>query len=223
MASSRRRQSEKLRRQTLQRMVRRRLDQPGARTSVLLRKIRLTRPDAPTFASKYDLMAWFCANTPLRKERERGVVDPASPEFLLSNEWRRLRMRVLVKRGRRCECCGATPEDGRTVINVDHIKPRKKSPELALVESNLQVLCDSCNQGKGNWDETDWRPKPLLVVESDVEPTVTHVAPGVAACAFISENQTVRVRSSARPAGLTQKQYGTLIRAADMTPRLVKR
>lgn len=80
-----------------------------------------------------------------------------SPDFLMSYEWRRLRMVVLKKRGRRCECCGAIPTDGVTVLNVDHIKPRKLFPNLALDEDNLQVLCGACNHGKGNWDQTDWR------------------------------------------------------------------
>jgi hypothetical protein len=80
-----------------------------------------------------------------------------SPEFLQSYEWRKLRMVVLKKRGARCECCGASPLDGRTVINIDHIKPRKLFPHLALEEANLQVLCHECNHGKGNWDQTDWR------------------------------------------------------------------
>jgi 5-methylcytosine-specific restriction endonuclease McrA len=82
----------------------------------------------------------------------------ASDAFLESYAWRRLRMVVLKKRGRRCECCGATPAHGAR-MNVDHIKPRKLFPELALVEDNLQVLCDDCNHGKGNWDQTDWRPE----------------------------------------------------------------
>jgi len=81
----------------------------------------------------------------------------ASDKFLASFEWRQLRMRVLKARGARCECCGATPADGVTVINVDHIKPRRDYPGLALNESNLQVLCHVCNHGKGNWDQTDWR------------------------------------------------------------------
>lgn len=79
-----------------------------------------------------------------------------SKEFLSSYEWRSLRMRVLKKYGRKCACCGATPESG-SVMHVDHIKPRRKYPELALDENNLQVLCEDCNHGKGNWDETDWR------------------------------------------------------------------
>ena len=76
--------------------------------------------------------------------------------FLASYEWRRVRMQALKKHGARCQCCGATPADG-VKMNVDHIKPRKLFPELALSLSNLQVLCEVCNHGKGNWDMTDWR------------------------------------------------------------------
>lgn len=83
-----------------------------------------------------------------------------SDEFLSSYEWRRLRMDVLVEHGARCQCCGQSAKDG-IVIHVDHIKPRRLFPELALDRSNLQVLCEVCNHGKGNWDQTDWRPEPV--------------------------------------------------------------
>lgn len=95
-------------------------------------------------------------SAPTGKRAQRKAQMIQSAEFLLSFEWRRLRMVVLTKRGSRCECCGATPKDG-VRMNVDHIKPRLLFPELALVESNLQVLCEVCNHGKGNWDMTDWR------------------------------------------------------------------
>lgn len=94
-----------------------------------------------------------------RTKKVYAVAATQRPDFLQSFEWRQLRMRVLKARGARCECCGASPTDGVTVINVDHIKPRCDFPELALSESNLQVLCAPCNHGKGNWDHTDWRPK----------------------------------------------------------------
>lgn len=82
-------------------------------------------------------------------------VDVTSKEFLATWEWKTLRYEVLVEQGARCKCCGATAADG-IVINVDHIKPRRTHPELALVKSNLQVLCSDCNMGKGNWDQTPW-------------------------------------------------------------------
>lgn len=79
-----------------------------------------------------------------------------SDSFLLSFEWRKVRMIVLKKYGARCQCCGATVADGLK-MHVDHIKPRKLFPQLALSVDNLQVLCEVCNHGKGNWDMTDWR------------------------------------------------------------------
>lgn len=85
-----------------------------------------------------------------------GNVDVTSTEFLSTYEWRRLRMEALKKYGPKCMCCGATPATG-AVMNVDHIKPRKLFPALALDINNLQILCHDCNHGKGNWDQTDWR------------------------------------------------------------------
>lgn len=97
------------------------------------------------------------------KRPSQKVEYRASDAFLASFEWRRLRMEVIKARGTRCECCGRTPKQHGIAINVDHIKPRKHYPDLALEQANLQVLCDECNHGKGNWDETDWRtPQPVV-------------------------------------------------------------
>jgi 5-methylcytosine-specific restriction endonuclease McrA len=98
-----------------------------------------------------------------RKAKKKRFYEPEGDPFLSSYEWRKLRMVVIKKRGARCECCGASPQDGKTQINVDHIKPRKTHPELALTDSNLQVLCGVCNHGKGNWDDTDWRSDSATV------------------------------------------------------------
>jgi 5-methylcytosine-specific restriction endonuclease McrA len=70
-------------------------------------------------------------------------------------------MQALKKYGAKCMCCGATPATG-SIMNVDHIKPRKIFPELALDIDNLQILCHECNHGKGNWDMTDWRPNNVV-------------------------------------------------------------
>lgn len=75
--------------------------------------------------------------------------------FFESKEWLDLRYKTLKRYGRLCMCCG----DTSGVMQVDHIKPRSKYPELALDPENVQVLCKACNTGKSNKDETDWRPK----------------------------------------------------------------
>jgi hypothetical protein len=97
-----------------------------------------------------------------------ATAAPQSNGFLESYEWRRIRMVVLKRDGARCACCGATAADG-VKMNVDHIKPRRLFPQLALDESNLQVLCEVCNHGKGNWDQTDWRPDPQAASALDIE------------------------------------------------------
>jgi hypothetical protein len=92
-----------------------------------------------------------------------------SDKFLSSYEWRRLRLEAIKLHGSRCQCCGASPVTG-AVLNVDHIKPRRLFPKLALDINNLQVLCQDCNHGKPNWDFTDWRENNaghIDLIESD--------------------------------------------------------
>jgi hypothetical protein len=82
-----------------------------------------------------------------------------SDGFYESREWLELRYRVLQKADGSCRLCGCRATASNP-IHVDHIKPRSTHPHLALVESNLQLLCKSCNLGKSNKDATDWRLKP---------------------------------------------------------------
>ena len=102
-------------------------------------------------------------NVDLNKRAERAKIRfgddydfIVSDEFLKSTPWRQVRYDVLRRDGARCRCCGRTPSEGIYVC-VDHISPRKTNPELALNPKNLQVLCNECNHGKGNEDETSWR------------------------------------------------------------------
>ncbi len=74
--------------------------------------------------------------------------------FYQSHAWRQLRYQILKEHGFKCLACGRSPADG-AVIQVDHIKPLRKYWHLRLEPNNLQPLCDWCNHGKGNWDETN--------------------------------------------------------------------
>ena len=82
-----------------------------------------------------------------------GPVGATSRHFLASLEWQDLRNLVVAWYGSVCMKCGhksASP-------NVDHIRPRKTHPYLALEFSNLQVLCGRCNKAKGNKPAADYR------------------------------------------------------------------
>lgn len=55
----------------------------------------------------------------------------ASPEFLRSREWLTLQYKTLKRYGGRCMVCGRSARGG-AVINIDHVKPRRLYPQLAL-------------------------------------------------------------------------------------------
>ena len=79
-----------------------------------------------------------------------------SPAFLLSPEWKELRQEAIKKYGSSCLRCGRKDGPGYP-INIDHIKPRKFYPQLALDITNLQPLCHTCNKNKGNGKPVDYR------------------------------------------------------------------
>lgn len=67
-------------------------------------------------------------------------------------KWAELRYAAFKLYGKKCMCCGSIER-----LEVDHIKPKSKYPELKYEFDNLQILCKICNIGKSNKDETDWR------------------------------------------------------------------
>ena len=83
----------------------------------------------------------------------------ASPHFLQTPEWRRVRYDALRANDGRCELCGRNKHQlpPGEYLNVDHIHSRKARPDLALEVTNLAVLCSADNAGKGNRYADDWR------------------------------------------------------------------
>lgn len=77
--------------------------------------------------------------------------------FYRSPQWRAVRFDVLKDAGGRCVLCGSGGSG--VILHVDHIKPRSLRPDLSLEPKNLQCLCEDCNLGKSNRDDTDWRTR----------------------------------------------------------------
>lgn len=122
----------------------------------------LERPIAAAFlAALGGFNGLYLEETPLLR---LGGVPRGLPEsgFYNSRDWLAVRYETLRKQGARCRCCGRTARDG-AIIQVDHILPRSRFPELALSADNLQVLCRDCNLGKGARDSTDWRRRPRFI------------------------------------------------------------
>lgn len=111
---------------------------------------------------------------PHKSKRERRVEKKAKwaakkpdDRFYKSEEWRAVRF-VALKRGKGCcNLCGRSNRDHGVILHVDHIKPRSRFPALSLDASNLQVLCEDCNLGKGNRDTTDYRGTNVIALVPD--------------------------------------------------------
>jgi 5-methylcytosine-specific restriction endonuclease McrA len=78
-------------------------------------------------------------------------------EFHSSKEWKDLKVKVFEIYSKECMKCGKSDMTAGTSIQVDHVKPRIKYPELSLDINNMQILCRKCNFKKGSTDETDYR------------------------------------------------------------------
>ena len=103
------------------------------------------------------------------KQKSRKSEPVNLDNFYESWTWKDLRYQVIKKYGRRCMNCGQSPsKENKVSLHVDHIKPVRKHPELALDINNLQVLCGDCNQGKGFWDETDFRGESNVSISINI-------------------------------------------------------
>ena len=90
-----------------------------------------------------------------KKPKKKKKAKATSPMWI-DSKWRAVRYKALKAGNGSCCLCGATAKDG-VKLHVDHIKPKSLYPHLEYELSNLQVLCEDCNIGKSNKDDTDWR------------------------------------------------------------------
>ena|ERR1700676_1411336 len=101
------------------------------------------------------------------EKKKAGTFD-----FFKSSDWRKLRFKILRKYGFRCMACGL--DNTKTVLHVDHIKPRSKYPSFELDPNNLQVLCEDCNMGKSDkYEGLDLRPQ---IVQDECSDFLTDAA-----------------------------------------------
>lgn len=126
---------------------------------------RINEAQMLDFLNARDLLKGVKLPTPkvkTKKKNGKKSKRAIGKDFYRSPKWLKIRYQVLKRDGRVCACCGALP--GKNMqMHVDHIKPRSLYPLLELDIDNLQVLCEDCNMGKSNTDETDWRTHPKLV------------------------------------------------------------
>lgn len=110
---------------------------------------------------------------------DRPPSEEAIKAFYKDDSWKKARGRydaLKAARGR-CRLCGASSHDG-TMIVVDHIVPIRIAWSRRFDPTNLQVLCDPCNRGKGSRDQTDWRrPRPADPLEFHIAKKAWRASP----------------------------------------------
>jgi 5-methylcytosine-specific restriction endonuclease McrA len=113
------------------------------------------------------------SNPPRKQETKRESYGAGNKfdKFYKTHEWKKLRYVVLKKYKGECMLCHRSD----LPLHVDHIKPIRKHWSLRLDITNLQVLCQDCNYGKGSWDEADFRP-PIVVVRPRIIPIIENNA-----------------------------------------------
>lgn len=110
---------------------------------------------------------WLADNpTSMFKPPKKAGAGRRRSSFYATEEWKRLRYDALAKSNGRCCLCGRGSHDG-AVLRVDHIEAISVAPHRKTDPGNLQVLCNDCNWGKGNRDDTDWRYGELRVVAAN--------------------------------------------------------
>ena len=71
-------------------------------------------------------------------------VNGMTTNFYQTKDWYRVRALILRRDAHRCVICSMNVR-GKGLARVDHIKPLREAPELALDMNNLRTLCVSCD------------------------------------------------------------------------------
>ncbi len=93
----------------------------------------VTRGKEVTYCLKYD--------EPVNKARGSRTIND------------KLRALVITRDNSTCQMCGKTVAEDGIKIQVDHIIPYEWGGETVI--SNLQCLCEQCNEGKKNWERSE--------------------------------------------------------------------
>lgn len=138
----------------------------GALVEIAERELGLKKPQPgqPYSSTKGRLKRVLRAidGSPMPTKR-RAVSKDRVASFYKSADWARARYDALAKSSGQCELCGRSKHDG-AILHVDHIKNLREFWELRLAPDNHQVLCMTCNWGKGNRSEEDWREPRLATL-----------------------------------------------------------
>jgi 5-methylcytosine-specific restriction endonuclease McrA len=87
-----------------------------------------------------------------------------SVKLMNTTRWRKLRKRILERDDFHCQRCFIKYKIlTKTNLEVHHIKPRHKYPELVYDETNLVTICKTCNLQIGTEETLDFEFTPTNI------------------------------------------------------------
>ena len=98
-----------------------------------------------------NLVRGSVTNCPCKKKRKRK----SKPDIYTTAKWRKFRKQILKRDNECCQCCLTFNWITKTTLQIHHIKPRNKYPELTYEATNCVTLCQLCNQ-YGTAEELDF-------------------------------------------------------------------
>ncbi|MFY0762148.1 HNH endonuclease signature motif containing protein [Metabacillus dongyingensis] len=94
---------------------------------------------------------------PCKKKQRRSEADIERNKDLVSSKWRKFRLRIIKRDGAHCQRCLIKYSTITTAnMQVHHIKPRIKYPDLTFEETNCVTLCQRCNLDIGIKEQLDF-------------------------------------------------------------------
>jgi 5-methylcytosine-specific restriction endonuclease McrA len=82
----------------------------------------------------------------------KGGITPINHKIRDSRRYREWRAAILKRDGYACVLCGARPKEGqKRFLQVDHIKPFARHPELHFSIKNGRTLCYPCHRKTPTW------------------------------------------------------------------------
>ena len=103
----------------------------------LIRKIKGTG-DRWRFEINIFRLLLTLSNTPVRFRSRQD-------KHLSQNERRKMKLTLMAHRGNVCELCGRMGDE--VFLELHHIKPIMKHPELARSLDNIMLVCHECHKG----------------------------------------------------------------------------
>lgn len=99
-------------------------------------------------------------------KREYYQKNKETIKLLNSKRWRSLRKVILDRDDYHCQRCLIKYKIiNGSQLQVHHIKPRVKYPELIFDENNLISLCKTCNLQLGIDEELDFEPRQVKNIQ----------------------------------------------------------